>query len=126
MTAYGPTRFRLTDGVLRMRNILAAAVALALLFAPPASIAAQPDANAPSTSGHKPAVPLAPAGVIKPAGPVRPHDFTLVDSNGKRRTLSSFRGQPVVLYFFCGCTFCQRCASFWGRMQRGGALPRDA
>ena len=39
----------------------------------------------------------------------RAPDFTLQDQNGRDRSLSEFRGQKVVLYFYskdmtCGCT----------------------
>ena len=33
-------------------------------------------------------------------------DFTLKDLAGKPRSLSSLKGRPVVLFFFCGCESC--------------------
>ena len=56
-------------------------------------------------------------------------DFTLQDQNGKERTLSEFRGQKVVLYFYSkdmtsGCTkqacgFAERYPQF---MEKGAAV----
>ena len=49
--------------------------------------------------------------------------FTLADLAGKKRSLSQYRGRPVALFFFCGCSWCTECAEEWGPLQRGGALP---
>jgi len=59
--------------------------------------------------------------VLKAAMP-----FTLVDADGKKHSLADYQGRPVVLFFFCGCPWCVRCAQDWGRFQRGGALPGAA
>lgn len=59
--------------------------------------------------------------VLKAAMP-----FTLVDADGKKHSLADYQGRPVVLFFFCGCPWCVRCAQDWGRFQRGGALPSTA
>lgn len=45
-------------------------------------------------------------------------DFMLDDTNGLKRHLSDYRGRSVVLYFFCGCNRCYRCARLWSEMQR--------
>jgi peroxiredoxin Q/BCP len=54
-------------------------------------------------------------------------DFTLVSDSGEEVTLSSFRGRPVILYFYPkddtpGCTR-QACGirDSWGEFQRAGA-----
>jgi cytochrome oxidase Cu insertion factor (SCO1/SenC/PrrC family) len=49
-------------------------------------------------------------------------DFTLIDADGKVRTLKEFRGRPVVLFFSCGCPWCAKCATLWGQFQRGGTF----
>ena len=55
-------------------------------------------------------------------------DFTLTSDSGEAVTLSSFRGAPVVLYFYPkddtpGCTV-QACAirDAWGEFERSGAV----
>ena len=55
-------------------------------------------------------------------------DFELVDDSGETVTLSSFRGKPVVLYFYPkddtpGCTT-QACGirDAWGEFERAGAV----
>jgi peroxiredoxin Q/BCP len=55
-------------------------------------------------------------------------DFTLTSDSGEAVTLSSFRGAPVVLYFYPrddtpGCT-AQACGirDVWGELQRKGAV----
>ena len=55
-------------------------------------------------------------------------DFTLTSDSGEAVTLSSFRGAPVVLYFYPrddtpGCT-AQACGirDVWGEFQRKGAV----
>lgn len=53
-------------------------------------------------------------------------DFHLRDVSGKLRSLQQFRGQPLVLFFFCGCIPCHNCAALWGEMQRTGAVPPTA
>ncbi|HEX5323361.1 MAG TPA: redoxin domain-containing protein [Capsulimonadaceae bacterium] len=68
--------------------------------------------TAPSPA--KPAGPLV-AGRAAPA-------FTLAGADGKQHQLSDYRGRPVVLFFYCGCQWCQQCAQAWGQMQRGGGL----
>src|SRR5579862_3681536 len=59
-------------------------------------------------------------------------EFAVSGADGKLHKLADYRGRPVVLFFFCGCQWCQQCAQAWGQMQRGGALalpnpaPKDA
>lgn len=49
--------------------------------------------------------------------------FTLLDASGRKRTpLTEFRGRPVALFFFCGCSWCADVAREWAALQRGGAL----
>jgi len=50
-------------------------------------------------------------------------NFTLADVDGVKHTLSSYRGKPVALFFFCGCEWCHRTADQWGTMQKAGAIP---
>ena len=57
----------------------------------------------------------------KPAPP-----FTLTDTTGKKRSLASFRGRPLVLCFFCGCNACAEVALQWAQLQHGKALPKSA
>lgn len=52
--------------------------------------------------------------------------FSLTDTGGKRRTLTSFRGRPVVLCFFCGCQACRQVALQWAQLQRGRTLPKNS
>ena len=49
-------------------------------------------------------------------------DFTLPDLSGRMVSLSSFRGKPVVLGFFCGCYRCREAATKIGKLQRQGNL----
>jgi peroxiredoxin len=49
--------------------------------------------------------------------------FTLPDVQGKRHALAEFRGRPVVLFFYCGCDACHRCAALWAEAQDNDALP---
>jgi peroxiredoxin len=48
--------------------------------------------------------------------------FTRADVEVKKRSLAEFRGRRVVLFFFCGCSWCAEVAKEWGLLQRGGAL----
>src|SRR5437016_6269778 len=70
---------------------------------------------------HALASPGSPA-VTTELGPAAPA-FTLADLDGKKRSLSQFRGRSVALFFFCGCSWCTECAEEWAPLQRGGALP---
>lgn len=68
--------------------------------------------------------PILAAGALNPmpqAGHTAP-PFSLAGSDGKRHNLSQYRGRPVVLFFFCGCVWCEQCARAWGQIQRSGAL----
>ena len=65
-------------------------------------------------------------GVVEVGRPAP--DFTLTSDSGEAVTLSSFRGAPVVLYFYPrddtpGCT-AQACGirDVWGEFQRTGAV----
>jgi peroxiredoxin len=49
-------------------------------------------------------------------------DLTLPDLNGREYALSSFRGKPVVLGFFCGCDRCHTAALKISAMQKRGKL----
>jgi peroxiredoxin len=49
-------------------------------------------------------------------------EFSLEDAGGHVRRLSEYHGRPVVLFFFCGCVWCHRCATDWGEYQRAGGL----
>jgi peroxiredoxin len=72
------------------------------------------------------AAPVVKAKASKPAPAKLAPAFTLQDADGKSRSLAEFRGRPVTLFFYCGCEWCQRCASLWAQFQRGGALPTGA
>jgi len=71
--------------------------------------------------------PSAPTrGVVEEGRPAP--DFTLTSDSGEAVTLSSFRGAPVVLYFYPrddtpGCT-AQACGirDVWGELERKGAV----
>lgn len=86
--------------------VLLAAVAL-----PPPAVAR---AAARTKASRPPARP-----VVKQPAP----DFRLLDTENKPHKLSEFRGRPVALFFFCGCSWCADVAREWASMQRGGALP---
>ena len=65
-------------------------------------------------------------GVVEEGRPAP--DFTLTSDSGEAVTLSSFRGAPVVLYFYPrddtpGCT-AQACGirDVWGELERKGAV----
>jgi peroxiredoxin Q/BCP len=69
----------------------------------------------------------APTGGVVEEGRPAP-DFTLTSDSGEAVTLSSFRGAPVVLYFYPrddtpGCT-AQACGirDVWGELERKGAV----
>ena len=71
--------------------------------------------------------PGAPTGGVVEEGRPAP-DFTLTSDSGEAVTLSSFRGAPVVLYFYPrddtpGCT-AQACGirDVWGELERKGAV----
>lgn len=49
--------------------------------------------------------------------------FTTRDTAGKPRRLREWRGRPVVLFFFCGCSWCTDVAKEWATYQRTRALP---
>ena len=61
---------------------------------------------------HGTALPAKPpvVGQLAPA-------FTLRDVRGRSRTLASFRGHPVALFFFCGCPRCHAVAEVWAQAQ---------
>lgn len=61
------------------------------------------------------------AALVSAEAPLAP-PFTLTDVDGHRRALADFRGRPVALYFFCGCSWCRQCAQVWGQFQRSGSL----
>jgi len=74
------------------------------------------------SAGHSAAKPVK----AKPAAAAKPFvapNFTLTDTDGVKRTLSSYRGKPVALFFFCGCKWCHKTADQWGTMQKAGAIP---
>jgi len=91
-------------GWLRARRCIPAIAALVLA----ASAVGAPKPTPPSAGGNPRLATALP--------------FTLTDSLGQQRTLKSFRGKPVALFFYCGCTWCHKCARLWGQMQKGGAL----
>jgi peroxiredoxin Q/BCP len=71
--------------------------------------------------------PGAPTGGVVEEGRPAP-DFTLTSDSGEAVTLSSFKGAPVVLYFYPrddtpGCT-AQACGirDVWGELERKGAV----
>ncbi|MFO7654343.1 MAG: TlpA disulfide reductase family protein [Candidatus Krumholzibacteriia bacterium] len=63
----------------------------------------------PPPPGDDDVGPRDPGLTVGPAlGQLAP-DFTLVDTGGVDRTLSSYRGQVVVLFFwFMGCPYCEQ------------------
>jgi peroxiredoxin len=54
------------------------------------------------------------------AGSVAP-DFTL-PAESKPLHLSQWDGRKIVLFFFCGCSWCQDVARQWGQLQSSDAL----
>ncbi|MGC4044814.1 MAG: redoxin domain-containing protein [Armatimonas sp.] len=46
--------------------------------------------------------------------------------NKKRFTLTTLRGQPIALFFFCGCQACWDLATEWNRLQRAEVLRNQA
>ena len=46
--------------------------------------------------------------------------FTLPDAAGHRRSLEEFRGRPIAVLFFCGCTPCRDFARLWAQAQQNG------
>jgi hypothetical protein len=48
--------------------------------------------------------------------------FSLPDTNGKIVSSQTWRGQVIVLFFFCGCEACYEVGKEWASLQRGGAL----
>jgi hypothetical protein len=54
----------------------------------------------------------------------RLHNFSLVDINGKKRSLSDYHGHPIILFFFCGCDACEACAEGWAQLQQTHVLPQ--
>ena len=51
--------------------------------------------------------------------------FALRDVKNVQRSLNDYKGRGTVVYFFCGCEWCQNCARAWSDMQKEGALPQD-
>lgn len=47
-------------------------------------------------------------------------DFSVRDSAGAPITLSSLKGKPAVLFFFCSCNACKEVGQAWGQLQRAG------
>jgi peroxiredoxin len=71
--------------------------------------------------------PSAPAASSLPAPGKAAPPFTLVDADGKRRSLpSDLKDRPAALFFFCGCPWCAEVAREWGTLQRGNALTAPA
>ena len=52
----------------------------------------------------------------------RAPDSTLTDTSGRNVSLTSLRGSPAALCFFCGCDACMEFARLWGQMQRSNVL----
>ena len=48
--------------------------------------------------------------------------FTLKNVNSESRSLIAYRGRPVTLFFFCGCSWCSEVAKRWGQEQRNSVL----
>lgn len=48
--------------------------------------------------------------------------FTHQDIEGKRRSLTSMQGKPLVLFVFCGCEECKPVAERWAKLQKDGTL----
>jgi len=70
-------------------------------------------------AAETPPKPAAPRGEPAPA-------FSLPDVEAKAHSLSDYRGQSVALFFYCGCSWCHKCALAWGQAQRGGQLPASS
>lgn len=74
-------------------------------------------AHAQNPATRQPLVGIS-TGQVAPA-------FTLVDAQkGKPAALTSWRGHPVTLFFFCGCSECLAVAKGWAQLQRNGTLTR--
>jgi hypothetical protein len=57
---------------------------------------------------------------LKPGSPAP--TFRLPDLENRPRALADFRGRTLVVWCFCGCSWCADCAHAWAQMQRGGVL----
>jgi hypothetical protein len=49
-------------------------------------------------------------------------DFTLLDVQGRHRSLHEYRGRPTCLFLLCGCIWCMEVAREWAALQHVGAL----
>ncbi len=82
-------------------------------------------ATAMATAGERATLPAL-AGVVVNPTPAAIPDFTLTDQDGKPRSFSSLRGEPVLVFF--GFTHCPNvCPTTLGRLKllhaaQGGAL----
>jgi hypothetical protein len=97
---------------------LTAALAMTIARAAPEA-AGPPPPKAATRSGAAKAAKPPSHPVLKQLAP----EFQLPDTEKKLRKLSEFRGRPVALFFFCGCSWCADVAREWAALQRGGALP---
>jgi peroxiredoxin len=52
--------------------------------------------------------------------------FKLADASGRHRSLAEFRGRPVALFVFCGCSWCAAVAREWATAQRSASLSGPA
>ncbi len=93
-----------------------------LLFAVALTLLRPDSCRAHDTSHAKPHAVKASSVESRPAPGFAAPAFRLPDVEGKTHALADYRGQAVVLYSFCGCGWCHKCALAWGKIQRSGAL----
>ena len=48
--------------------------------------------------------------------------FSLQGTDGHSHRLAEIQGEPVALFFFCGCRPCHDCARLWAQVQQNGDL----
>lgn len=70
----------------------------------------------------RPAVMAAAPSINEPAVGSEASDFVLPEVDGKTVALSSLRGRPLILGFFCGCDRCHAAARRIAEWQRHGKL----
>lgn len=75
-------------------------------------------------SMHPEAEPPPPAAAqMGPALGELPPNWTLPDAHGKSFSLVQFRGKPLVVNFYCGCSKCQEVAKLMSGWQKKNKVP---
>jgi len=71
----------------------------------------------------EPAPPPPVAGPVGPQLGETPPNWTLPDAHGKSYSLTQFRGKPLVINFYCGCSKCQEMAKLMSGWQVKKKVP---